>query len=55
MKVRQLCAGCTTFLQILEANGITKAYEVRAVIACEQHSSWTPQERDLSLSCHRRD
>ena len=38
----------TTFLQVFEANGITEAYDVRAHISGEQHSSRTPQQRDLS-------
>jgi hypothetical protein len=33
----------TTFLQTLEANGITKAHDVHAHITREQHSSRTPQ------------
>src|SRR5215469_17282878 len=38
----------TTFLQVLEANGIAEAHDVRAHISREQHSSRTPQQRDLS-------
>src|SRR5215475_7820419 len=43
----------TTFLQTLEADGITEAHEVRAHIAREQHSSRMPQQRDLSRAMPR--
>ena len=39
---------CTAFLQTLETDGITKAHDVHANVAREQHSSRTPQQRDLS-------
>jgi hypothetical protein len=42
-----------TCLQILEADGITEAHQVRAHIAGEQHPSWTPQQRDVSLAMPR--
>ena len=41
----------TTFRQTLEADGITEAHDVHAHIAREQHSSRTPQQRDLSAQC----
>src|SRR5215469_14234480 len=47
-KTGKFALALTTFLQILEANGITKAHDVRAHISREQHSSRTPQQRDLS-------
>jgi hypothetical protein len=47
-KTRDFALAGTTFLQIFEADGITEAHEVRAHIAREQHSSWTPQQRNLS-------
>jgi hypothetical protein len=43
----------TTFLQTLEANGITEAHGVRAHIAREQHTSRTPQQRDVSRAMPR--
>ena len=43
----------TTFLQILEADGISEAHEVHAHIAREQHSSRTPQQRDVSRAMPR--
>src|SRR5215469_11755081 len=38
----------TTFLQVLEANGITETHDVCAHVSREQHSSRTPQQRNLS-------
>jgi hypothetical protein len=43
----------TTFLQTLEADGITEAHDVHAYVTREQHSSWTPQQRDLSRAMSR--
>src|SRR6202008_149367 len=44
----------TTIIQILKADGIAKAHDVHACIAREQHSSRTPQQRDLSCAMARR-
>jgi hypothetical protein len=38
----------TTFLQVLEPDGITEAHEAGANFAGEQHSSRMPQKGDLS-------
>src|SRR5579872_2098603 len=38
----------TTFLQTLEADGVTEAHDVHAHIARKQHLSRPPQQRDLS-------
>jgi hypothetical protein len=46
-KTGKFALALATFLQILEADGITEAHKVRAYIAREQHSSRTPQQRDL--------
>ena len=43
----------TTFIQILEADGISETHEVHAHIAREQHPSRTPQQRDLSCAMPR--
>ncbi len=47
-KTGNLSLAYTAFLQALEADGITKAHDVHAHVAREQHSSRTPQQRDLS-------
>ena len=47
-KIGKFALAHPTFLQVLEANGITEAHDVRAHISCEQHSFRTPQQRDLS-------
>ena len=38
----------TAFLKILEADRITEAHDIRAHISRKEHSSRTPQQRDLS-------
>jgi hypothetical protein len=48
MKDWQVCAGSHDLPSNSRNNGITEAHEVRARIACEQHSSRAPQQRDLS-------
>jgi len=47
-KTGNLSLACTAVLQTLEADGITKAHDVHAHVAREQHSSRTPQQCDLS-------
>jgi len=51
-KTGEFALARTTLVQILEADGVTEAHEVHAHIAGEQHSSRTPQQRDLR--CRRR-
>src|ERR1700756_5238707 len=46
-KIGKFALAHPTFLQVLEANGITEAHDVRAHISGEQHSSRAPQQRDL--------
>jgi hypothetical protein len=47
-KTGKLALARTTFLQILEADGITEAHEVHVHIARKQHSPRTPQQRHMS-------
>src|SRR6516162_2406547 len=53
MKGWQACADSHDLLQILEADGITEAHEVRAHIARKQHASRMPQQHDLSRAMPR--
>jgi hypothetical protein len=52
-KTGKFALASTAFIQILEAAGISKAHEVHAHIAREQHASRTPQQRDLSRTVSR--
>ena len=42
-KIGKFALARTTVVQILEADGVTKAHEIHVHVAREQHSSRTPQ------------
>jgi hypothetical protein len=52
-KTGKLALTRTTLIQVLEADWITEAHEVRAHIAREQHASRSPQQRNVSRAMPR--
>jgi hypothetical protein len=47
-EIGKFALACATVVQILEADGITKAHDVHDHVAHKQHSPRMPKKRDLS-------